>query len=195
MPTQITVLTASRDVIENTGEPNPFAKANEPKPEDKSDNAASVSLLFEFGAFKFLVCGDLTWNVEAELVTPNNPIGKVDLFMVTHHGLPVSNNPVLVKAIDPVTAVMCNGPQKGGAADVIATVREGRSLKDFYQLHRNLSLDDSGQSPAEFIANTGTTEECQGVWIKASVAADGKSYTLQIGPDGQKRVYATRGAK
>ncbi|GIT31908.1 MAG: hypothetical protein Ct9H300mP1_39540 [Planctomycetaceae bacterium] len=27
-------------------------------------------------------------------MTPNNPIGRVDMFMVTHHGLPSSNNPV-----------------------------------------------------------------------------------------------------
>jgi competence protein ComEC len=85
-PLSMKVVTASRDVIENTGDANPFAKLHEPMPEDKSDNAASVSLLTTFGGFKFLCCGDLTWNIEAKLVTPNNPLGHVDVFMVTHHG-------------------------------------------------------------------------------------------------------------
>lgn len=191
-PLKVKILTASREVIKNTGKPNPFASEHEPKPEDTSDNAASITMLLQFGDFKFLCCGDLTWNMEKELVTPLNPIGKVDLFMVTHHGLGVSNNPVLVKAIDPVTSVMCNGPTKGGDPKVIATVRSCPSLKGFYQLHRNLKLSAEEQTPQEFIANDGSTEECKGVWIKASVAPDGKSYTIQIGESGPVREYKTR---
>ncbi len=114
-PFSIQIVTASREVIPNTGKPNPFAKLHKALPEDKSDNAASLSFLLTFGKFRFLCCGDLTWNIEAKLMTPNNPIGRVDMFMVTHHGLPSSNNPVLVRAIDPRVAVMCNGPTKGGA--------------------------------------------------------------------------------
>lgn len=195
-PLSIKVVTASREVISNKNSPvNPYANLHKPQDEDKSDNAASVSLLFEFGDFRFLTCGDLTWNVEGQLVTPNNPLGQIDLFMVTHHGLPVSNNPALVRAIDPVVAVMCNGPTKGGAPETIATLRACESLKAIYQLHRNVKLGADEQAPAGFIANTGTTEECQGVWVKASVAKDGKSYTVQIGPDGEQRTYATRGSK
>lgn len=191
-PLSMTVMTASGEVAPNTGEPNPFAKRHVPQSEDTSDNAKSLSLLLEFGNFRFLCCGDLTWNVEAKLVTPNNPLGQVDLFMVTHHGLPVSNNPALVLAIDPVVAVFCNGPTKGGHADVLATLREGKSLKDIYQLHRNVNLADDAQTPANFIANRDTTAACQGQWIAASVAADGKSYALRIGADGEPRKYAVR---
>ncbi|HWL08550.1 MAG TPA: MBL fold metallo-hydrolase [Planctomicrobium sp.] len=192
LPIQVTILTGSRDVIQNTGKPNPFAKDHQPQSEDKSDNAASLSFLFEFGRFRFLTCGDLTWNIEAQLVTPNNPIGQVDLYMVTHHGLGVSNNPVLVKAVDPVVSVMCNGPSKGGNPDVIKTIRSCDSFKTLYQLHRNLSLTAEQQTPAEFIANTGETEGCAGNWIKASVAPDGESYTVQIGAEGSPREYQTR---
>jgi competence protein ComEC len=191
-PLALQVVTSGREVIPNTGAPNPFADRHQPQPEDPSDNSASLSVLLQFGEFRFLCCGDLTWNVEAELVTPNNPVGTVDLFMVTHHGLPSSNNPALVLAIDPVVAVMCNGPTKGGHPQTIATLREVESLEALYQLHRNVALGAEEQTPVEFIANSEPTESCEGVWVKASVAPDGKSYTVQIGPEGEPRTYATR---
>lgn len=188
----VQIATASRNVIPNTGSPNPFAKLHRPKPKDNSDNAASVSFLLKFGRFKFLCCGDLTWNIEAKLVTPNNPIGKVDMFMVTHHGLPSSNNPALVLAIDPRVAVMCNGPTKGGHADTIQTLRKVKSLQALFQLHRNVKLDADAQTPKELIANGSSTADCKGVYVKASIAADGESFTVQIGPDGRKHQYSTR---
>ncbi len=191
-PLMIKIVTASREVIPNKGEPNPFAVEHVAKEEDTSDNAASVSFLMEYGDFRFLCCGDLTWNIEAKLMSPNNPIGKIDLFMVTHHGLPNSNNPVLVKAIDPVVAVMCNGHKKGGAPETIETLRACQSLKDLYQLHQNVALSAEAQTPSEFIANQEPTEGCQGIWVKASVAPDGKSYTVQIGPNGIQRTYECR---
>ena len=145
-PLTVKVVTGSREVISNVGPPNPYAAQNKPQPEDKTDNAASLSLLLQFGRFKFLCCGDLTWNAEAKLMTPNNPLGTVDLFMVTHHGLPASNNPVLVLAIDPHVAVMCNGPIKGGAAQTMQTLRKVKSLEALYQLHKNLALPASASN-------------------------------------------------
>jgi competence protein ComEC len=191
-PLAVKVVTASRDVIANTGEPNPFASEHVAQAEDPSDNAASVSLLFSFGDFRFLTCGDLTWNVEGKLVTPNNPVGVVDLFMVTHHGLGVSNNPALVHAIDPVVAVECNGPTKGGELQTYKTLKGGKSLKALYQLHRNVRLKADEQTAEDQIANLGETEGCKGVWVKASVAADGESYTVQIGPEGKPQNFETR---
>lgn len=191
-PLSMKIVTASRQVIANSGQPNPFAGRHEPRPVDKSDNAASVSTLVSFGDFRFLTCGDLTWNVEAKLVTPNNPIGQVDVFMVTHHGLPTSNNPALVLAIDPVVAVMCNGPTKGGHEQTLETLREVKSLKDLYQLHQNVKLDLSRQAPRENIANFGKLGECDGIFVKLSVASDGSAYSVQMGADGTQRTYRTR---
>lgn len=190
-PLSVEIVAGSRKVISG-GEPNPYADQNEPQPVDETDNAASLAFLFRFGDFEFLCCGDLTWNVEADLVTPNNPLGAVDLFMVTHHGLPASNNPVLVRAIEPLVAVMCNGPTKGGHPQTIETLRSVDSLQALYQLHRNVNLAAEDQTPAEFIANSEPTVNCEGVWVKASVAPDGGEFTVQIGEDGQVRTYACR---
>lgn len=191
-PLEIKVVAASGEVIPNDGPANPYVAEHTPQPEDKSDNAKSVCIMYTFGKFKFLTCGDLTWNTEAKLVTPNNPLGQVDLFMVTHHGLDSSNNPVFVKAIDPRVTVMCNGPTKGGAKSTQETLRQVKSRLASFQLHRNIDLKDDEQTPAEFIANSGKTEDCKGVYIKASVAPDGKSYTVQIGDQGKVHNFESR---
>jgi len=191
-PLSVRIVTASGAVIPNTGSPNPFAKEHKPQPEDTSDNARSVSCLLKFGPFTYFACGDLTWNTEAKLMTPNNPIGPVDLFMVTHHGLNVSNNPVLVLAIDPRVAIMCNGPEKGANLETQQTLRRVKSLQALFQLHRNVKLKPEEQTPAEYIANDGTTEDCKGVYIKASVAPDGTEYTVQIGDKGKVHEFKTR---
>ncbi|WP_397569598.1 ComEC/Rec2 family competence protein [Schlesneria sp. T3-172] len=191
-PLTVKVLTASGEVIPNTGEPNPFAAEHHPQPEDTSDNAKSISLLLTFGKFKFLCCGDLTWNTEAKLMTPNNPVGPIELFMATHHGLNVSNNPVMVLALDPRVCVTCNGPTKGADPETIATFKRIKSLQAMYQLHRNVRLAEKDQAPAENIANQVETAKCTGNWIKASVAKDGTSYTIQVGPQGKPRTFETR---
>ena len=149
-------------------------------------------MLITFGKFRFLTCGDLTWNTEAKLMTPNNPVGQVDLFMVTHHGLNVSNNPVMVLALDPRVAVTCNGPTKGGAPETIATLKAVKSLQAMYQLHRNVKLAENEQASSENIANQEETTNCKGNWIKASVAKDGASYTIQVGASGQPKEFKTR---
>lgn len=191
-PIKVQVVTASGEVVPNQGAPNPFASEHQAQPEDRSDNARSISLLLTFGKFKFLCCGDLTWNTEAKLMTPNNPIGNIDLFMATHHGLNVSNNPVMVLALDPRVCVSCNGPTKGADKETIETLRRVKSLQAMYQLHRNVRLKDSEQAPAENIANQAETANCKGNWIKASVARDGASYTVQVGPDGTPKTFQTR---
>jgi len=179
-------------VIPNAGKPNPYASQNQPMENDPTDNAKSLSFLLTFGKFSFLCCGDLTWNVEAKLVTPNNPLGTVEMFMVTHHGLNTSNNPVFLKAIEPHVAVMCNGPTKGGHRNTQAALRELKSLEALYQLHRNVELKPEEQTPAEFIANQEETANCKGVFVKASVAPGGESYTVQIGKEGAPRTFQTR---
>ncbi len=191
-PIGMQVVTASGEVIANRGEVNPFASQHVPQPEDTSDNAKSISLLLTFGKFRFLCCGDLTWNTEAKLMMPNNPLGQIDLFMATHHGLNASNNPVMVLALDPRVCVTCNGPTKGANPETIATLKKVKSLQAMYQLHRNVLLEEKDQAPVANIANMAETAKCTGTWVKASVAKDGKNYTVQIGPEGTAKTFETR---
>lgn len=188
---ELLVLVADRKVISReSSEANSACRDHQPKERDPSDNAASLGFLLSFGAFDFLCLGDLTWNVEHELVCPSNRIGEVDLYMVTHHGLNSSNNPVLVQSVRPRVAVACNGPHKGAHAEVIRTLRSVSGLEAIYQLHLNLDSSLQENTDREFIGNL--EEDCEARFIKARVDAHGRGYSVSIGGAGPSRRYESR---
>ena len=169
---------------------NPIARDHKPKPDDPSDNARSLGFLVTFGDFGFLDLGDLTWNIEYMLVHPSDKIGPVDVYQVTHHGLDISNNPVLINTVKPRVAICNNGARKGGAAFVIATLRRVEGIEAIYQLHKNVTVGEAENTDVAFIANK--EEKCQGEPIVLSVAADGKTYTVRAGSEGKAREYRVR---
>jgi hypothetical protein len=171
---------------------NPIAKEHKPQPIDRSDNAKSLGFVLSFGAWRFLDLGDLTWNVEHRLISPTNKIGQVDVYQVTHHGLEISNNPVLIRSVNPRVAVCNNGPRKGGHPSVIGTLRRLPDIKGIYQLHRNLTANDAENADADHVANDGRKKQ-SGENIVLVVAADAKSYTVTVGSKGKTRGYKTRG--
>jgi competence protein ComEC len=158
-------------------------------PVDPSDNARSLAIRFRFGAFDFLDCGDLTWNIEDALVCPHNNIGAIDLYQVTHHGMDISNNPVLVRSIQPTVAIMNNGPRKGGSPATVKLLRSIPSIQAAYQLHRNSATTPEENTDPALIANT---DPAGGQFIHVSVTPDGSKFTVQIGPDGPQREFASR---
>ena len=160
------------------------------KPDDTSDNANSVGILFVFGRFKFFDGGDLTWNVENRLACPKNLVGPVDVYQVDHHGTDSSNNPVLVGALNPRVAIIDSGPRKGAEPITFATLSKLQAIESIYQIHRNLRTSDKENTTSAYIANE--EEACQGNFIKLSVAADSKFYTVSIPARGFSRRYLTR---
>ncbi|WP_254513784.1 ComEC/Rec2 family competence protein [Anatilimnocola floriformis] len=176
---------------EGTAENSSVCATARDKDRDGSDNANSVVLLITFGGFKFYDAGDLTWNMEKKLVCPQNLVGKVDVYQVTHHGLDASNNPLVLQTIEPRVAIMNNGTTKGCAPEVFANLQETKSLQGFYQIHKNLRPDgEKNNVAAEFIANQ--EKNCSGNHIQLSVAADTKSYTVAIPANKHEKTYATR---
>jgi beta-lactamase superfamily II metal-dependent hydrolase len=169
---------------------NPLAKEHQPKAEDTTDNARSLGFVLNYGPFRFLDLGDLTWNVEHKLVSPSDKIGPVDVYQVTHHGSELSNNPVLIRTVKPRVAIMNNGPRKGGDPSVVATLRRVPEIEAIYQLHRNVTSSAQENADPEFIANLDAN--CQAESIRLSVAPDGRSYTVTVGSKGKPKKYETR---
>lgn len=162
------------------------------KNRDGSDNANSVVLLLEFGPWKFFDAGDLTWNVEEKLVCPKNLVGKVDVYQVTHHGLDASNNPLVVRSLEPKVAIMNNGATKGCMPEVFATLKEQKSVQAIYQMHKNLRDDGVTNNVAdEYIANT--EKDCAGEYIHLSVDPEGRTYTVKVPRTKHEQTYKTRG--
>jgi beta-lactamase superfamily II metal-dependent hydrolase len=173
---------------------NPDSANAKRKRDDPSDNANSIVTLISFGPFRFFVGGDLTWNMEEKLVCPVNLVGPVDVYQVTHHGLDISNNPVVVRALAPTVAVMSNGTTKGSAGEVFATLRGTASVQAIFQVHRNLRADKENNTTEELTANL--EEACQGNYIKLSVEPNGKNYKVSIPATKHERTYQTKaGAK
>ncbi len=177
---------------------NPLTGSVPAKPVDTSDNANSAVFLLSFGGFRFFDGGDLTWNIEEKLVTPYNLPGVVDVYQTNHHGLEVSNHPVLVQSLAPTVVVMNNGPQKGGQAGAFAAIKTAKSVQARYQVHKSFNVSGDENAPDEFVANhqnlvRAEAVKCPANLIKMSVAPDGKSYTISIPATGHTRTYQTKG--
>jgi competence protein ComEC len=154
---EVTVMTAAKRVTERPvtggGGANPYCGAFVPQDEDMGENAQSVGIHVRFGEFRLLHLGDLTVNTEYELMCPNNPIGTVDLWVVSHHGQPISNAAVLVHAIEPRVAIMNNGTRKGGQPAAMQVIHSAPGLEDLWQLHFSQLSGQEYTVPGVFIAN------------------------------------------
>ncbi len=154
----VTVLAAGKQVLARPlpgqGAMNPLCAEFEPQDEDNGENAQSVGILVEFGTFRALHLGDLTVNTEFELMCPRNPIGAIDLFVVSHHGQPSSNDRVLVHAVRPRVAIMNNGTRKGGQPETMRALFASPGLEDLWALHFSELGGQEYTVPGIFIANT-----------------------------------------
>jgi len=190
---EVRILTSAGDVITSplpgAGEANPYC-ANEPAAtEDTTENARSLGLLITYGHFRFLDLGDLTKKRELELACPNNLLGTVDLFLVTHHGSDSSNPKALVWALHPRVAVIDNGPRKGSSPAAWQIVRDSPGLEDLWQLHYAAESDRAHNVADERIANV--KENCEGKGIKVNAEADG-TFTVTNGRTGAEQTYAKK---
>jgi competence protein ComEC len=175
------------------------ARHGGPKEIAPSDNDNSAVFVLTFGDFKFFDGGDLTWNFEAQLVTPYNLPGTVDVYQTDHHGLDVSNNPLLIQSLEPTVVVMNNGPHKGGMPGAFAAIATVPSVQARYQVHRSFQpgLPAGANAADEFIANRDDLAgrdaiKCPGNVIQMSVAPDTKSYRISIPANHQSQMYRTR---
>ena len=209
------IITAAGRTLETAlpgaGQPNLSCTGFEPREITTSlENAASTGSLITYGRFRMIDLGDLLWNNEFELMCPNNPIGAVDLYLTTHHGLAQSGSKVVVHGLAPRVAVMNNGTRKGGSVQALQILHASPGLEDLWQLHWSYHGGTEHNAPGAFIANVGDpatrarvlTEVAPGTergdpehapayLIKVSAGADG-SFTVTNTRNGFRKTYAAR---
>ena len=157
--------------VPGAGQPNPYCASEPAAPIDPSENAASLGVIVKYGSFRFLDLGDLTKRKEQALVCPNNLLGQVDLFLISHHGFAISNSKAMVDALHPRVAININSVHKGGDATAWQIVHDSPGLQDIWQLHYCSRCRPGTQCAPDFIANI--DEQSDGHWIKASALPDG----------------------
>lgn len=171
----VTVVSADGNVIESplpgAGQPNAACEGVKPKEADPSENARSLGTVIQFGKFRTVDLGDLTWNKELSLMCPVNKLGKADLFVVSHHGMDISNSPALVHGIAPRVAIMDNGSKKGGTADALDVVKSSPGLESLWQLHFADAAGSEHNVSDPFIANV--NEGDTGFYLKVEAKEDG----------------------
>jgi len=171
------VISADGTLIEKplpgAGEENAVCKDATQPAADHTENARSLGVLITFGKLRILDLGDLTKDKEWELMCPVNKLGKIDIFVVSHHGWLQSDSPELVDAIAPRVAIMDNGAKKGGSPSVLDTIQKSPGLENLWQLHYSDEGGEAHNVAAAYIANLSETEDA-GSYIKLTAFPDGR---------------------
>ena len=183
-----------RSPLAGGGAPNPACAQFTPRDvAAPDDNSQSVGSVVTFGRFRAIDLGDLLWNNECDLMCPNNPIGAVDLYLVSHHGLDASGSPALVHAVRPRVAVMQNGLRKGAGTQAMSTMRTSPGLEDIWQLHWSQGAGIEQNSAGVFIANLDDSGPAHSPAYRIEIAAreDG-TFTVSNSRNRFSKTYAPR---
>lgn len=175
--------------LPGAGQENPSCKGAEQFPEDKTENARSLGTLLTVGKLKLLDLGDLTNDQEAKLMCPTNKLGKIDIFVVSHHGWKQSDSPALVHGIAPRVAIMDNGAKKGGSPSVWDTISKSPNLENLWQLHYSEEGGTAHNVAEEFIANPSGPDA--GNYLQLTARPDG-SFSILNSRTGKAKDYSAR---
>jgi hypothetical protein len=158
-------------------------------PDDPTENGKSLGFVLTFGKFRMINLGDLTSQKEAALVCPENKLGKVDLYVTSHHGGDTSNPQEIIGGVAPRVAVINNGARKGGSPKVWNLLKSSPGLEDIWQLHFAMAGGKEANAADSFIANL--NEVCEGQSIQVSAMNDG-SFTVLNNRNKYSKTYAAK---
>ncbi len=136
------------------GKPNPACASFTPRPATNDpENGQSLGSVITFGKFRTIDLGDLLWDNEKDFMCPNNLVGPVDLYIVSHHGIDASGSPALVHGLQPRVAIQQNGTRKGGTLQTNRTLYSSPGFEDVWQLHWSYNVGTEYNPAGIFIAN------------------------------------------
>jgi beta-lactamase superfamily II metal-dependent hydrolase len=170
--------------LPGAGQPNPYCKNCLTRPPDKTENGRSAGFVMQYGKMRLVDLGDLTWDKEMQLMCPNNKLGQMDVYVVSHHGWYPSSSPAFVDGIAPRVAIMDNGEHKGGSPAPWETIEKSPRLKDLWQLHYSDEGGAQHNVATPYIANVKAASVKDG--------SDGHYLRLLAYPNGKLLVFNSR---
>jgi len=178
--------------LPGAGEENTFCAESETRPSDTTENSRSTGIHIVFGKLKLIDLGDLTWDKEMELMCPKNKLGRVDVLIVSHHGMNLSSSPAYVKALAPRVAVMDNGAKKGGSAAALETISSSPGLETLWQLHFSEEGGQELNTSDDYIANLDGPDA--GRYLELTGSGDG-SFDIRNSRTGAIKHYPPPGKR
>ena len=140
--------------LPGAGEQNPACASMESLlPNGGEENTRSVSSLLTFGKVRIAAFGDLTWDREKDLFCPVNKIGKVDVYLASHHGTHWSGSPAMLDSLQPVVTIMGNSPTKGDDPERVKAIEANPRFAALWRLHAPKDHPEIDGTP-DMIANT-----------------------------------------
>jgi beta-lactamase superfamily II metal-dependent hydrolase len=150
------------------------------------ENLRSVSIVLQYGRFRFLDVGDLNGPPLFDLVCPRDLIGRVDLFLAPHHGGSGAAEPATLAALQPRAIIVNNAPRKGGRAGMLKMLSEAKGV-DTWQLHLSPEGGEHNSPPQR----TANVDSSTGYGFKVRASSDG-SFTVINERTGSATSYSVR---
>jgi competence protein ComEC len=173
--------------LDGAGQANAACETYEPRPFASRENPRSVGIHLRYGQFRFLDLGDLVGPGLLRLVCPNNLLGEIDAYLITHHANADTNVAPVLAAIRPRVAIANNGAYKGGSPPTWLALRQHGEIEGVWQVHKSL-IDGSENFPDPFIANLEFGAPDRAAWLKLS-ARDTGSFSVTNGRTGVTKRY------
>jgi competence protein ComEC len=152
------------------GNLNTYCEATPDRGSEDPEDARTLGTFWHFGKFRMLDLSDLPWEMEKQLMCPTNRLGKIDLFVVSHHGSDQSNSPALVQDITPRVAIHDNGAGRGGSASTYNLLKTVSGLEDIWQLHYS---EDGGKDHNTLDTKIANVGDSDGFYLKVVASEDG----------------------
>lgn len=188
--------------LKGAGQPNAACAQTQPRLEDDAEDGQSLGILVSVGKFRFINLGDTDWNPSYRLFCPNNLVGQVDVYLMTHHAQSFSKSygenlqpveggpdqklyywslsccsPAEVWGLHPKVAVLSMGAEghKAGDDAAMKTVDKSPGIEGLWMTEKINSGGEAGHNPPDdFIANIGGGRSDKVLGLKMVAHPDGK---------------------
>lgn len=173
--------------LKGAGRLNPACSSVVPRAEDDAEDGQSLGLVINYGKFRFIYLGDTDWNPSMRLFCPDNKVGTVDAYVVTHHAqsFPKSMgeyywglsccSPAEVWGLHPRVAILSMGAggHREGDGAAMETIEKSPGFENLWQTEKIKSGGEASyNAPDDYIANIGQATD-KVVAINISAHANG----------------------